>query len=231
MPEKEYLSALIKISDAITSDLYIEEVLKLIVTETAVAMSVKICVLWLLNRDTGELNICVTQAMNPEYLKEYTFKLGDGSVGLAARDKKPVAVINAQDGTSFKEKELAKKENVVSILNAPLSAKGKNIGVISCYTGTEREFTKSDIDLLRIVANQAAAAIENTKLIAQTENIQKELETRKKVEKAKGILMRDQLMTEEKAYSLIRKSSMNKCLPMKAIAEAIILSSEIRSGG
>ena len=45
---------------------------------------------------------------------------------------------------------------------------------------------------------------------------------------AKGILMQDQGMTEDEAYKLIRKSSMNKRVSMKEIAEAIILSQEIR---
>ena len=60
--------------------------------------------------------------------------------------------------------------------------------------------------------------------------IQEELETRKKVEKAKGILMRGQKLTESAAYTLIRKSSMDKRVPMKDIAEAIILSDEIKNG-
>ena len=56
-----------------------------------------------------------------------------------------------------------------------------------------------------------------------------ELEIRKKVEKAKGILMREQSCSEDQAYTLIRRSSMDKRVPMKDIAEAIILAHDIRS--
>ena len=87
---------------------------------------------------------------------------------------------------------------------------------------------KSDVGLLVTVANQAAVAIENTELIVKTKVVQEELEARKKIEKAKGILMRDQHLDEETSYALMRKSSMNKRVPMKNIAEAIIISSEIK---
>ena len=227
---KEYLSALTKISNAITSDLYLEDVLKLIVTVTANVMRAKICALWLLDKDTSELKIRATQAMGQEYLKERSIKVGEGIVGLVAKDKKPIAIENVQADARYKEKELARKENLVSMLSVPMMVKKRVIGVINCYTNSEYTFTKSDIDLLSTVANQAAVAIENTELLVQTKIVQEELETRKKVEKAKGILIREQGLSEEDAYNLIRKSSMNKRVPMKEIAEAIILSYEIRKG-
>ena len=230
MVEKEYLSALTNISTAITSDLYLVDVLGLVVTVTANVMRAKICALWLLDKDTSELKIRATQAMSQEYLKERSIKLGDGIVGLVAKDKKPISIINVQEDARYKEKELAKKEHLVSMLNVPMLVKNKVIGVVSCYTNAEYKFTKSDIDLLSTVANQAAVAIENTALITQTMIIQEELETRKKVEKAKGILAHEQGITEYEAYNLIRKSSMNRRLPMKDIAEAIILSREITGG-
>jgi len=106
--------------------------------------------------------------------------------------------------------------------------KKRVIGVINCYTTSEYKFVKGDIDLLSVVANQAAVAIENTELMVKSKVIQEELEARKRVEKAKGILMKEQRLTEEEAYNLIRKSSMNKRVHMKEIAEAIILSYEVK---
>lgn len=55
------------------------------------------------------------------------------------------------------------------------------------------------------------------------------LESRKKVEKAKGILMRKNCMSEEEAYRNIRRLSMNKRVSMKKIAEIIIMSSDIKN--
>lgn len=226
--EKDYLSTLIKISKAITSDLYIEDILKLLVNLTAGVMNAKICAIWLLDEETGYLRIRATQAMSSEYLKERALKVGEGIVGLAAKEKKPIVIPDVLEDERYKEKKLAKKENLVSMLSTPMMVKERVIGVINIYTTEKHKFTKRDIELLSAVADQAAVAIENTELIVKTKVIQEELETRKKVEKAKGILMKSQGISEEEAYTLIRKSSMNKRLSMKEIAEAIILSQEIR---
>jgi len=226
--EKEYFETLSKISEAITSDLYLDDVLKLIVNLTASVMGVKICSLWLLDKGTGDLEIRATQAMSEEYLKDRSLKVGEGIIGLVARDKKPIVIADVLQDKRYKEKMLAEKESLVSMLSVPMIVKDRVLGVINVYTVKPYKFTKSDINLLSAVANQVAVAIENTELIVKTKVIQEELETRKKIEKAKGILMKDQGLSEEEAYKLIRKSSMNKRVSMKEIAEAVILSYEVR---
>ena len=86
--KKKHVETLSKISKAITSDLYLEDVLKLIVTLTANVMQAKICSLWLLDHDSGLLKIRATQAMSEQYLKERSLKVGEGIVGLVAKNKK-----------------------------------------------------------------------------------------------------------------------------------------------
>jgi len=225
---KAYVDTLSKIAKAITSDLYLEDVLKLVVTLTANVMQAKICALWLLDPGSQELKIRATQALSQEYLRERSLKVGEGIVGLVAKEKKPVTILNVLEDERYKEKKLARREGLVSMVSVPMMVKKKLIGVINCYTTSVYQFTKSDIELLSTVANQAAVAIENTELLVKTRVIQEELEVRKKVEKAKGILMREQKISEEEAYSLIRKSSMDKRISMKDIAEAIILAAELR---
>ena len=225
---KAYINTLSKISNAITSDLYLEDVLKLIVTLTANVMHAKICALWLLDPDKKELRIRATQAMSSEYLKERSIRLGEGVVGLVAKEKKSMIIQNVLIDDRYKEKDLAKREKLVSMLSVPMIIKKRVIGVINCYTTQEYEFTKSDVEHLSVVANQAAVAIENTELMVKTKVIQEELETRKKVERAKGILMKEQGLTEASAYKLIQKSSMDKRVSMKDIADAILLSEDLR---
>lgn len=227
-PYKSYIDTLSKISKAITSDLYLGDVLKLIVTLTANVMKAKICSLWLLDEKTKKLKIRATQTMSEEYLRERSLKVGEGIVGLVAKEKKSIIISDVSKDARYKEKKLAEKEKLISMLSVPMMVKKRVIGVINCYTTALYKFTKSDIDLLSAVANQAAVAIENTELLVKTKVIQEALEARKKIEKAKGILMKEQDLTEEEAYNLLRKSSMNKGVHMKDIAEAIILSHEIR---
>jgi len=225
---KAYIDTLTKISKAITSDLYLEDVLRLVVSLTASVMKAKICSLWLLDKEAGTLKIRATQAMDKEYLKERILKVGEGVVGKVAKKKKILAIYNVLEDKDYKEKELAKKLGLISMLSVPMMLKSKVVGVINCYTVEPYKFTKNDKDMVSTVANQAAVAIENTELMVQSQIVKEELASRKKIERAKGILMKQRKLSEDEAYALIRKTSMNKRLPMKDVSEAIILSYEVK---
>jgi len=225
---EDYLKTLNKISRAITSDLYLEDILKLIVTLTANVIKAKVCNVWLIDEKKQEFNIKATQSMHQEYLNKRTIKLNEGIVGLVAIEKKPKIIFDVLKEEQYKEKKLARKEGLVSMASIPMMVKDKVIGVLNVYTNKPYEFTKAEVTLLSTIANQAAMAIEKTELIIKTKIIQEELDTRKKIERAKGILMEESNINESEAFALIRKSSMDKRISMKEIAEAIILSNEIR---
>lgn len=223
------LEALSKISKAISSDLYLEDILRLIVVVTAEVMKSKICSLWLVDERDKALKIRATQSMSEEYLKERTLKLGEGVVGYVAEENKPLMIANVLKEPRYKEKELARKEGLVSMLSVPMCVKEKVIGVINCYTSFTHKFTKSEVEVLTTVANQAAIAIENAGLIMKAKIIEDELISRKLVERAKGILMKEQRLSEEEAFRRIQKKSMDLRKSMREIAEAVILASQIQS--
>ena len=66
-------------------------------------------------------------------------------------------------------------------------------------------------------------------LAREAQDLRDQLDTRKLVERAKGVLMNQLHLSEEEAFSRIQKASMNTRKPMKAIAEAILLSKQISS--
>ncbi len=221
------LEALSKISKAISSDLYLEDILSLIVVVTAEVMKSKVCSLWLLDERDNALKIRATQAMSEEYLKERSLKLGEGVVGYVAVENKPMMIYNVLKEPRYKEKELAKIEGLVSMLSVPMCVKDKVIGVINCYTSYPHKFNKSEVEVFTTVANQAAIAIENAGLIMKAKMIEDELISRKLVERAKGILMKEQQLSEEEAFRRIQKKSMDLRKTMREIAEAIILANQI----
>jgi len=221
------LEALSKISKAISSDLYLEDILRLIVVVTAEVMKSKVCSLWLLDERDNALKIRATQAMSEEYLKERSLKMGEGVVGYVAVENRPIMIYNVLKEPRYKEKELARKEGLVSMLSVPMSVKDKVIGVINCYTSYPHKFTRSEVEVFTTVANQAAIAIENAGLIMKAKIIEDELISRKVVERAKGILMKEQNLTEEEAFRRLQKKSMDLRKSMREIAEAIILATQI----
>ncbi|MCX5687824.1 MAG: GAF and ANTAR domain-containing protein [Candidatus Omnitrophica bacterium] len=222
------IEAISKISKAISSDLYLEDILKLIVTVTAEVMNSRICSLMLLDEKKQNLNIRATQSISEEYINKKPLARGEGVAWKAVLENKPITILDVTKELEYKYKDIAKKENLISLLCVPLAVKGKVIGVLNCYTSQPHKFTSTEINILTSVANQAAIAIENTELMVKTKVIQEELETRKVVERAKGILMRQEGLTEEDAFRRIQKYSMDHRKLMKEVAEAIIVAHEMK---
>jgi len=153
--------------------------------------------------------------------------MGEGIVGQVALTRNSRSVLNVLEEPDYKEKELAKKEGLVSLLSVPMVVKDRVVGVINCYTSDPHEFTETEKNVLITVANEAAVAIENTELMVKTKVIQEELESRKLVERAKDILMTRRGLSGADAYRWIQRRSMDVRKSMREISEAIILTDEM----
>jgi AmiR/NasT family two-component response regulator len=96
------------------------------------------------------------------------------------------------------------------------------------------QHTTDEIALLTFVGEQMGGAIaksllaeENARLLQETQEMRRQLETRKLVERAKGILQHRQSLTEEEAYLRLRNESRRLRRPMRELAEAIILADDL----
>jgi signal transduction protein with GAF and PtsI domain len=201
------LKALSEISEAITSDTYLDDILRLIVMVTAQLMGSNICSLMLLNEQTMELEIKATQAVSEAYLKKPPVMVGEGISGLAAKVNEPIDCWDVKEDQRYVNTEVAVKENLCSLLSMPMSVKGRVLGVINCYTSLPHEFTREEKTVLATVANQAAMAIENTDLVMKSKLMEEELETRKLIERAKDILMEEREISGYEAFQAMRRKS------------------------
>ncbi|MBD3272382.1 MAG: ANTAR domain-containing protein [Elusimicrobia bacterium] len=224
----QQLDSLAKISSAIASNQYLKEILHLIVTVTAEMMNSKICSIMLLDTNKNELIIEATQSLSERYIKKGNIKIGQSISGRALELARPIKVVDVRSDGNYQFPQIARQEGIVSMLSVPMLVRGKPIGVINSYTEKEHDFTDDEMKVLQAVANQAAIAIDNTKLMQETMAARNALETRKLVERAKGILMKENRVDEDAAYRLIHKKSMDTRKSMKEIAEAILMSHEIR---
>ncbi|OGF50671.1 MAG: histidine kinase [Candidatus Firestonebacteria bacterium RIFOXYA2_FULL_40_8] len=222
----KHVKAVSEISRAITSNLYLEDILRLIVTVTAEVMNSKICSLLLLDDNKKELVIRATQSISEAYNRKPNIKLGEGIAGRVALEKKPIVISDVRIHPDYLNRDVAKKESLVSLLAVPMLVKGKIIGVFNLYTSKPHDFSQKEIDILTSVASQAAIAIENAELMVRTKVIEEELAERKLVEKAKSLLIKKMGMSEEDAYKKIQRRSMDSRKSMKDVAEAIILASD-----
>jgi len=164
-PNVKEINALLEVSKAISSGFYLGDVLRLIVTVTANLMDSKICSLWILDEKDQRLKLKATQSMSEEYLKERSLAMGEGIVGYVASHNRPVAILDVLKDPLYKEKELARREGLVSMLSVPMCIKNRVVGVINCYTSYPHPFSKMEEEMLTTVATQAAICIDNSGLM------------------------------------------------------------------
>lgn len=226
--EKKLLAAMTRISEAITSDLYLDDILKFIVTITAELVGSKVCSLMLLDASTSELIVKATQSISEAYNKKENIKMGKGISGKVAETGRSISVLDVREDDRYYSKEIAEKENLCSLLSVPLIVKGEIIGVLNCYTSKPHRFSKNEARVIQSIANQAAVVIENFRLVVESQVIKDELEARKTIEKAKKLLMEQEGISEKDAYARLRKFSMNTRRSMRVIAEAIVLTQQVK---
>ena len=223
------LETLSQVSTTITSTRYLEEMLHLIVTITARTMGSAICSIMLADEARGELHIAATQSLSEAYRNKPALKIGESVSGRVVKERRAIAVPDVTADPSYVYPDLARHEGLCSLLSVPMLCQERAIGVINSYTSAPHVFLPDEIGLLEAIANQAAVAIENTRLVETTVQMREALELRKVVERAKGILMRERRLTEEEAFRVLQRQSMNNRRPMRQVAEAVIGTARART--
>jgi response regulator NasT len=161
-------------------------------------------------------------------------EVGDGlSAVNLARELKPDVVImdiKMPDMDGIEAAKVMTQEKIAPVLlltaysHRDLVERAKEAGVVGYLVKPFREQEIApaiDIALARFQ--------EFRELEKEMGSMRETLETRKLVDRAKGILMDQQGLTEQEAFRKIQKMSMNTRKPMKDIAEAIILAQEAKT--
>jgi sigma-B regulation protein RsbU (phosphoserine phosphatase) len=131
-------------------------------------MQTKAASLRLIDYERDELVIKAVYNLSREYLNKGPVRLSTSNIDQIALS--PVGyefVRNMTTDPRIRYPQESKREGIVSMLSVGLRYKGKPIGVIRVYTAEEQVFPPLKIDLLKAVAAQAAAAIENARLLSE----------------------------------------------------------------
>jgi signal transduction protein with GAF and PtsI domain len=217
------LDTLSQVSATVASNRLIEDVLQLIVTMTAQMMNSKICSIMMVDEESSELRIVATQSLSEQYRRKPSLKLGQSISGRAVLERRPIIVPDVVKERDYMYPEMARKEGLCSLLSVPMLIRDRAVGIINSYTSVPHNFTAEEIKVLQAIANQAAIAIENTRLLEKSFEMQEALEVRKLVERAKGSLMQAKGISEEEAFRVMQRQSMDRRKSMREIAEAVIL--------
>lgn len=217
------LTALREITRAISSAWSLEQTLALITRKTARVMDVDSCSIYLLD-DGGEfLVLKASTGLAPQAVGHARLKFGEGLTGHAAKAGKPVAASHASRDPHFKYLPETRETVFQSLLAVPLISRGNVIGAINVQTRAGREYSTDEVELLSIIADVAAGELEKAILYDEIGGLKEALETRKRVERAKGILMKRHNIGEQEAFARIQQQARTSRKSMREIAEAIIL--------
>jgi len=156
-------------------------------------------------------------------------KLGQGVTGWSAEHREPVAIAsNASNDPRFKAFKNVPEDHFEAILCTPILCAGKVVGVINLQHRLSYQHTPNEVRLLSTIGYLVGAEIERARLESENAQLTGKLETRKAVDRAKGILQRDLSITEDEAYRRMQTESRQRRKSMREIAEAILLGDDLR---
>jgi len=234
-PRQFDASVLHRVSGIVSSELSLDEMLGEVVGLTARVSGCDACLVYLVESETGEFVLRASLVPHARDLGNLRMKMGEGVTGWVAEHQSPVALSsNATSDTRFKLCPALIEDTYEAFLSVPLVNKGKAIGVVNVHHRAKHEHTPEEIATISFIGEQMGSAIakslleeENARLTEETAEMKRQLETRKAVERAKGILQKRHGLSEEESYLRMRNESRRLRRPMKDLADAIILSEEL----
>ena len=170
----EALSALYEVSRALISTLDLQTLLDQIARSSAEVIGAKGCILRLLDKETGLLEIKASHGLTEDIGRKTSVRLGESVAGKVAQEGRPVLISDVYEHPDF----LNVTGNIISsLICVPLVAKDKVIGTIALYDKDEgrkmggRQFTEDDLHLLSTLATQASMAVENAFIYERVEDL------------------------------------------------------------
>lgn len=155
--------------------------------------------------------------------------LGQGITGWVAEHREPVALAsNASNDPRFKAFKNVPEDHFEAMLCTPILCASKVVGVINLQHRLSYHHTTWEVRLLSMLGFLVGAEIERARLESENVELADRLETRKAVDRAKGVLQRELSISEDEAYKRMQRESRQRRKSMREIAEAILLGEELR---
>jgi uroporphyrinogen-III synthase len=205
----------------------LERVLAEVLDLTTSVLKCDSCFIYVLEKD--ELVLRASKNPHPEAVNRLKLKMGQGITGWVAQHGQTVAV--SQDASQDPRFQLFNdlpEDRFEAFLSVPLLSRGRLVGVINLQHRDPHRYTDRQIRLISAMGLLVGAEIELARLESENLHLSARLETRKIIERAKGIIQRDLKVSEQEAYLTLQRESRSRAKSMKEIAESILLNEEIR---
>jgi signal transduction protein with GAF and PtsI domain len=205
----------------------LHEVLEQVVVFVSFVVRCDSCFIYALERD--KLVLRASMNPHPEAVDHLKLRFGQGITGWVAEHVEPVVIpMGAFDDPRFRFFNELPEDRYEAFLSVPVLCRGKVVGVINVQHREPHSHTESEVRLISTFGFLVGAEIELARLETENSLLSERLESRKIIERAKGILQRELHFTEEQAYLALQKQSRQRRKTMKELAEAIVLSEDMK---
>jgi signal transduction protein with GAF and PtsI domain len=219
-----------RVSNIVSSNLSLEEMLGEILGLTVQVTGCDACLVYLIDHEANEMVLRASQVPHAADLGELRIKMGEGVTGWVAEHRSVVALpAHASSDSRFKRFQALVEDTYEAFLSVPIVSGGEAIGVINVHHREPHDHTQEEISLLIFIGEQTGGVVSKARLMEEAASVRRQLEDRKLVERAKGIIQQKYNTTEEDAYFRLRNQSRRLRRPMRDLAEAIILAEDMQS--
>jgi signal transduction histidine kinase len=167
--------SLANVSRTINSTLNLDEALRVITKEACGLMRARMCSLTLLDETGNWLDLRASYGAGEAYIKKRRLSVQDSLLGVVVRLQKPQQVANVQTDPRYQNVDIARNENLVSLLSVPLVFSGLSIGTINIYTSKPYQYSNEEIKILTALGELSAIAIEKARLYERIADVEEQL--------------------------------------------------------
>ncbi|HZT86254.1 MAG TPA: GAF domain-containing protein [Gaiellaceae bacterium] len=158
----EHVRRLQSVTDAALAHLRLDELLVALLERTRQILEVDTCAILLIDEGTNELVARAALGIEEEVEQGVRVPVGAGFAGRIAAEKRPVILDDVDHGHVLNP--LLREKGVKSMLGVPLVVEGEVRGVLHVGSLKSRAFEEEEVELLQLVADRAALAIEHARL-------------------------------------------------------------------
>ncbi|MDO8794900.1 MAG: GAF and ANTAR domain-containing protein [Vicinamibacterales bacterium] len=229
MSDSSKIEILHDIGSRLAADDPLHSVLQRIVDFVSGIVPCDSCFIYVLEEDA----LVLRASKNPhaDVVDRLTLKVGEGITGWVAAHREPAVVsTHAFEDSRFQMFTDLPEDRYEAILSAPLMSRGQVVGVINVQHRQRHEYSATETRTIATIGFLVGAEVEMARLEAANTQLSEQLETRKVLDRAKGILQRDLGISEEEAYLTIQRQSRQRRRTKREIAEAIVIGDDLRRG-
>jgi len=150
------------VTDAALAHLELDELLVVLLPRIREILEADTCAVLLLDADRQELVARAAVGLEEEVEQGVRIPLGRGFAGRVAAGQRPVILDDVDHADVLNP--ILRKKGIKSLLGVPLICRGESIGVLHVGSLTHRTFSRDETDLLSLVADRVAIAIERARL-------------------------------------------------------------------